>query len=73
MNGVVPAENKPTEIGDYDDDGLPDLMVKFDRSDVCEILDPGDEVEITVTGELTDETPFQGSDTIRVIDKGGKK
>ena len=73
LNGVVPAENKPTEIGDYDDDGLPDLMVKFDRSDVCEILDPGDEVEITVTGELTDETPCQGSDTIRVIDKGGKK
>ncbi len=73
LNGEVPAENKPTEIGDYDDDGLPDLMVKFDRSDVCEILDPWDEVEITVIGELTDETPFQGSDTIRVIDEGGEE
>lgn len=73
LNDVVPAESRPTEIGDYDSDGIADLMVKFDRSVVQEILDLGDEVEITVTGELTDGTPFEGSDTIRVIDKGGKK
>ncbi len=48
-------------------------MVKFDRSAVQHILQVGDEIEITVTGELNDETPFKGSDTIRVIDKGGKK
>ena len=29
-------------------------------------------VEITVSGRLTDGTPFEGSDTIRVIDKGKK-
>lgn len=73
LNDQVPAESHPTGIGDYDNDGIPDLMVKFDRSAVQEILQAGDEVEITVTGELTDGTPFEGSDTIRVIDKGGKK
>ena len=73
LNGQVEAETKPTEIGDYDDDGIPDLMIKFDRATVQSILEVGDEVEIVVTGELTDGTPFEGSDTIRVIEKGGKK
>jgi len=70
LNGAVPAEPKPTEVGDNDHDGVPDLMVKFDRSSVQDILEPGDEVEITVTGELTDRTLFEGSDTIRVIEDG---
>jgi len=48
------------------------LMAKFPRSQVQQILKPG-EVELTVTGELLDSTKFKGSDTIRVIDKGGKK
>ena len=33
------------------------------------ILEPGDEVELTISGELTDGTPFEGSDTIKVIEK----
>ena len=68
LNGEVSAESKPTEIDDYDIDEIPDLMVKFDKSDVCEILETGNEVEITITGELIDGTQFEGSDTIRVID-----
>lgn len=67
LNETVPAEPKPTEIGDYDDDGIPDLMVKFDRSEVKDILEPGDAVPITVTGALTDGPSFEGTDTIRVI------
>jgi hypothetical protein len=73
LNGQVPAESHPTGVGDCDNDGVTDLMVKFDRAAVQKILQAGDEVEITVTGELKDETPFEGSDTIRVIDKGEKK
>ena len=73
LNDQVPAESRPTGVGDCDGDGIAELMVKFDRSAVQEILEAGDEVEITVTGELNDDTKFEGSDTIRVINKGGKK
>lgn len=48
------------------------LMVKFDRAEVQSILSPGDEIELTVSGELNDGTPFEGTDTIRVTDKGKK-
>lgn len=60
------AELKPTSIGDYDSDGIPDLMVKFDRKNLINALTPGDRL-ITLSGELTDGNMFQGSDTIKVI------
>ena len=68
LNGQVQAEENPTEIGDYDEDGITDLMVKFDRSAVQGILELGDEIAITITGELTEEILFEGTDTIRVIE-----
>jgi hypothetical protein len=34
----IPAEDHPTEVGDYDGDGIPDLMVKFDRQWVQESI-----------------------------------
>jgi len=61
LNGEVNAESRPNGIGDYDEDGIPDLMVKFDRTSVQEIpLEVGDEVEIVITGEL-DGTSFDKS------------
>ena len=66
----VPAEAKPTEIGDYDNNGIPDLMIKFNQSVVQSILETGEEVEIVITGELIDGRLFQDSDIIKVISKG---
>jgi len=60
------AELSPTEIGDYDDDGIPDLMVKFDRKAVIQVVTLGDRT-IKITGSFYDGTEFEGSDTIRVI------
>jgi hypothetical protein len=68
MEVVLSAEPWPTGIGDHDDDGIPDLMVKFDRSAVQELVSVGD-VELTVIGKWG-LVPFRGSDTIRVIDLG---
>jgi len=72
LNGIVPALAHPTDVGDYDSDGVLDLMVKFDRSNVQDMLEPGNEVEIELSGQLTDGTSFEGADTIRVIAKGKK-
>ena len=66
LNGTVPALTKPTEIGDYDKDGIPDLMVKFDRSAVIALLTPGDQAAVTIAGEVGG-IAFEGTDTIRVI------
>ena len=38
LQGTIHAEPWPYCIGDYDNDGIPDLMVKFKRADVINIL-----------------------------------
>lgn len=71
LNVTIPAEPKPIAIGDYNGDGIPDLMVKFDRAAVSDlILSQGitsGNVVLTITGQLYDGTMLQGSDTIRVM------
>ena len=70
-NSVL-IENEPNDI--YAEwiwfEGQEDVaMAKFSRSQVLEVLDIND-VELTVSGELMDGTFFEGTDAIRVIDKG---
>jgi len=67
LNDELAALLHPTGVGDEDNDGIPDRMVKFDRAHVIELLPPGEHVEAAVSGELNDETPFAGADFIRVI------
>jgi len=45
------------------------FIAKFKRQDLVGV-EPGDEVEMTIKGNLYGGTPFEGSDTIRVISKG---
>jgi len=66
LNDVIEAELRPTEIGDCDADGILDLMVKFKRQDLIAISSPGEDI-LTITGEVNGR-PFEGSDTIKVID-----
>jgi len=78
LNDTIPAESKPIAIGDYDNDTIPDLMVKFNRNEVTSyILSNVNMLELikerfmtitlTVTGKLNDATSFQGSDAVRII------
>jgi len=78
LNITIPTEPEPVAVYDHDNDGIPDLMVKLDRSEVesyiLDHINPSGlarsrftTVTLTITGELTDWTPFQGSDTIKII------
>ena len=52
------------------------LMAKFSRAALQEMLaelETPTQVELLVTGELVDGTRFEGTDVIKVIDKGKKK
>jgi parallel beta-helix repeat protein len=60
----------PTQIGDYDSDGASDLMVKLNRTELTSylynILEVKlDTVTLTISGQLTDGTLFEGSDIVR--------
>jgi hypothetical protein len=51
-------------------------VAKFSRRDVQEMLgevETPSQVELVVSGELSDGTIFEGTDTIRVIDKGKRR
>jgi Tol biopolymer transport system component len=74
LNDTVPAETKPTAIGDYDGDGIPDLMVKFNRAEVISLILANINIEgrfttitLTITGKLYDGTQFGGSDIIKIV------
>lgn len=56
---------------DYNNDCVLERMVKFDRATVaswiCQSVGMQHEVSLTITGGLTDGTPFEGTDIIFVI------
>lgn len=58
-NGVISAEWHPTEIGDYDNDGVKDLIVKFNREAVKSILSLGTQT-ISIRGTVSG-IPLQGT------------
>ncbi len=79
LNYTIPAENNPKygfvknpEIADRDGNGIPELMVKFDRSAVQKMVgQAAGTVELVVTGEVADNSgvpiPFNGSDAVKIV------
>jgi flagellar hook capping protein FlgD len=66
LAGIVPAEARPTAVGDHDADGISDLMVKFSRDALDPFLVPGLN-SLEVTGSLVTGEKFSGTDTVRVL------
>jgi len=69
LNDTIHAE-QTTAIGDYDNDSIQDLMVRFNRTDVSQLIMDADvtsgNVTLTITGSLYDSTLFEGTGIIRV-------
>ena len=66
LNDTIQAQEKPTEIGDFNSNGILDLMVKFKRELVIEIIAfESDETELKITGSI-EGVPFEGIDIIRL-------
>ena len=66
LNGSVPVDaSAPASIGDADNDGRPDLTVKFDRAAVELTVAEGDAVGVTVSGGIGSGC-FEATDVIRV-------
>ena len=68
LQGVIPAESQPATVGDYDSDGISDLMVKFDRQWLQNLLITGENMKVTLTGRLKDGKNIRGEDYVRVTE-----
>ena len=68
LNGRFPATG-PSEMKDFDNDGVTELMVKFNRNALFRSIDwtGGTSVTMTVSGSLDNGTAFQGSDDVKVV------
>jgi len=65
LNSIVKAESAPSTAGDYEGDRVSDLVVKFSRESVENVIQIGDAMEIAVSGKVGSSL-FYGRDTIRV-------
>ena len=68
----VSVHNDAVDLGDYDSNGIDDVMLIVDRQLIEGVLTAGDNVAITVHGNLETGAVFTGTDRIKVIDKGRK-
>ncbi len=63
LNDSIPVDDEASiTVGDHDHDDIQDLMIKFDRAQVVDLLSRG-ETKLGITGEIN-EDPFEGSYTV---------
>jgi hypothetical protein len=65
--GQLFANPTPISYEDSNGDGILELVVKFDRQAFLALVPEGDDVPVTVTGEVHDQTWFTGTDHIRAM------
>jgi hypothetical protein len=68
LNESISPEKKKVFISDYDNDGIPDMTVKFRRQAVYQLLQSDENVELTVSGRLKNGLPFEASHTLKALD-----
>jgi subtilisin family serine protease len=65
--GLVAADEGMSTIEDLDRDGIPDLVLRFDRNATEAALPEGDDVEMTVAGDIGQTVRFVARDRVRVL------
>jgi len=66
LQGTIPAVPGKETYEDADEDGIRELVAKFDRALFQAVLPQGEFIEVTITG-IVRGRPFSGVDTIRTI------
>lgn len=69
LNDTVSPEKKQFFIGDYDNNGIPEMTVKFNRQKVSQLLQSNKDVELTVSGRLKSGLGFEGSHPLKAVGK----
>jgi photosystem II stability/assembly factor-like uncharacterized protein len=70
---ATPFEGELCECTDKGADGYDDLTLKFDKKTIVDALgevNEGEELELTLTGELRDGTPIEGMDCVVITPVG---
>jgi hypothetical protein len=66
LYGVLFAEHHPVEFADENGDGIEEIILRFDRRRFVQLLPEGEEVAVTISGEVAGEVWFAGTTTVRV-------
>ncbi len=68
LNEAVSCEINSAQIGDYNNNGVADLMVKFDRQNLWYFLERGERVPVAISGKVGDKY-FRGIDIIKILNE----
>jgi parallel beta-helix repeat protein len=67
LNNTVSPIRARFSIGDYDDDGVADLTARFSVREAYRVLQPGENVELFISGSLKNGLRFEGRRPLKVV------
>lgn len=68
LNEAISCEVSSAQIGDYNNNGIADLTVKFVRQDLWYVLERGEQVSVAISGKIGNKY-FRGTDVIKVLNE----
>ncbi len=71
--GWATPQGTAANVADYDNDGILERMVKFDRAAVVQALVQAPEAKVTIKGRIINGPLFEGTAVIRVLDQNARK
>jgi parallel beta-helix repeat protein len=69
LNNTVSPLRARFSIDDYDDDGVADLTARFSAREASRVLQPGENVELSISGRLKNGLHFEGRHSLKTSGK----